>query len=315
MTKTRLTQKLLEETDIDEKHRLVCVAQKMFPTDVSSLLMEWNLKTHKFYPQPVRDKIFCVLCCHASFDARHTLGKLPDVLLYHIFEFMTHPSELQVVHDTCCTFQEHDVKLWDLCKFSTEYILNRLLSMELHAQNCVYSYANFVNVVQEPPPIACFDKFISDKCSFNITHEISEIRCASFTEGAKGFQIIVNFTPIEAEEPKTRSFWKHDRTGKVIWVDDTTMYFSDGYKKRDEIYPEALRLKGFYSSSIYEWRISCRRMYNIAEKRCKRMQKQYFIATENAMNCWNNSTHRVLRVQPMELLPRGLIGLLVFAIS
>lgn len=312
-----LTRMVVEASSTDDRDlhvRLLNAVKCLYPQEVIGLISRWSPDTHMFYPLPFKDRIKTLLLCHNSWEARNTLGLLPEVLLYEIFEHVATSSSVHDAKAAANAFIEHDLRLTDLSKYQTDQILNRLLGMEISVQKTVMSFTSFFAYPKETPPVSCFFNYVKERAGHSLRCEVTEVRHASFSEGAKGVQIMVAHTPADIDAPPIGTkVWRHERSGRVMWIRHNTMVSTDGMTTHiDDPSDVHVRNRGFALTEYDDWVSNHKRARLHAQRRAKKLPKQYFIATENAMKCWEGSLHRILRVPPCIQFPKGMVGLLVF---
>lgn len=321
--KTRLTQMLSEtkstESDAPEhrEHQFrenLSAVKALYPQDVCSIILPWSTTNHRFYPLPFQDKVFSLLLCYSAWETRHSLGVLPEVLLHVIIEHMSIPATVEEGTLAATRFEQHNLKLDELSKAQTDQVLNRLLGMEIGVQETITNFTSIFTCPKKSPPGSCFMNYIREKAGNCIKCEIADIRFATFSEGATGVQILMSYSPSETEAPpRNARLWKHERSGRVAYLKNHEFISSDGtHIFMQDASDQCIRNKGYTLVESHEWDISQRRHSVHVKRKCRKLPKQYYLATENAMNCWESSMHRILRLPPCIQFPKGLIGLLVF---
>jgi len=226
---------------------------------------------------------------------------------------MACPASLQESVTAASAFDDYSIKLSELSSIQNDTILNRLLGMSLEVQHTIFSYTTFLSGVKKTPNVSCFFNFIRNRAGPSVICDMDDVRTAKFSEGAEGVQIIVSYSPYCAEFPENARIWKHSRSNHVVWIKDNTMISADGHKQIIEDTSDVcIANKGYIEATEVDWNRAVHRSMIWAKKRCRKLPKSYFIATNNAMNCWKDSLHRVLRIPPCIQFPKGLIGLLVY---
>tara|TARA_Y100000741_G_scaffold362686_1_gene348962 strand:- start:35147 stop:37840 length:2694 start_codon:yes stop_codon:yes gene_type:complete len=312
-TLTRLLSNTEECTEENIRDYLSAV-KTLYPQDTCSIFFTWTPETHKYYPQPFKDKILSLLLCQGAWETRNSLGILPEAIIHLIIEYMSRPSSLKDAAHTGNRFIEHKLKLEDLYKNTTEHILNKIMGMEISVQKCVTAYPSFLSYPTKQVKVSCFLRFIQEKAGQNIACEIEDIKLASFSEGATGVQVSVSHTPKEVQNPPYDTIlWKHQSSNRIVYVKNNQMFTSDGitYELQDTS-QTYLQSKGYTRAERREWEYYVKKHMMHCKKRCRKLAKNYYIATEKVMNCWEHSQHRVLRIPSCIHFPKGLIGLLVF---
>jgi len=312
-TLTKLLSNADEATEEQIRDYLSAV-KTLYPQDTCSIFFTWTPDTHKFYPQPLKDKVLTLLLCQNAWETRNTLGMLPDSIIQLIIEHMAQPSSLKESAHSGDRFIEHKLKLEDLYKNTTDGILNRIMGMEISVQQCVTAYPSFLSYPTKQVKVSCFLRFIHEKAGHSINCEIDDIKLASFSEGATGVQVSVTHTPKDVEDPPYDTvFWKHHTSNRIIYVKNHEMFTSEAIKyKLEDTSQTYLESKGYIRAERREWDYYVRKHMLHCRKKCRKLAKNYYIATDKVMNCWENSQHRVLRIPPCIHFPKGLIGLLVF---
>ena len=280
--KNKLTEYLLiDNTNDNPKSKRIYIecAKLLFPHDICSLFHVWNPNVHKIYPEPFKRKVFKLLCCHASWDCRKTLGMLPEVLVHKIIEIMSVPSKLQTVAEASRVFRTHDFKLHQLGQVVTEHIFNRMLGMELHIQESIFTYTQFATIPKQEVQVSCFMRYIRERTGSNINCEINEIRLASFSEGARGVQINISYSPREVHDPAAENIWYNEKNGRCVWVDEHKSYYSDGNVRKENTSTESLLMRGFKRSNLETWSFHTRKTYNHSLRKCRKMNTNFFLAT------------------------------------
>ena len=314
--KTTLT-KLLSNTEecTEENIRNYLSAVKvLYPQDISTIFFNWSTEKHRFYPQPFKDKVFSLLLCQNAWETRHTLGQLPEAITHLIIEYMSKPSSLQDASHAGNRFIEHKMKLDNLHTSTTDQILNKIMGMEIAVQKCVTAYPCFLTYPSKQVKVSCFFRFIQEKAGRNINCEIEDIKLASFSEGATGVQVCISHSPKQIEDPPYDTIlWRHQNSNRIVYVKNNEMYTSEGIRyKLEDTSHMYLESKGYVQAGRREWEYYMRRHMLQCKKKCRKLAKNYYIATDKVMNCWEHSQHRVLRIPSCIHFPKGLIGLLVF---
>lgn len=73
----------------------------------------------------------------------------------------------------------------------------------------------------------------------------------------------------------------------------------------------ALRTREFYPANRAEWKCAVERVRLSAHRRIRRLPTRFEMATRNAIQHWEASAKKVLRVPSTTRFPQGLIGLLM----
>tara|TARA_B100000945_G_scaffold268368_1_gene228832 strand:- start:300 stop:3002 length:2703 start_codon:yes stop_codon:yes gene_type:complete len=320
--KTKLTNMIVEaieseEASINEKQNYINAVKSLYPQDVSCIFNSWSHETHIYYPDPFKDRVFTLLLCQNAWETRSTLGILPEALIYYIIELMSYPATLEETNHASKSFTNHKIKLNDLSKTQTESVLNKLLGMEINVQKTIVNYTSFLAYPKKNIQVCCFMKFIKEKTGSSIDCSISDIRIASFSEGSTGIQVIMSYSPVQIENPPSNAqIWRNPKNNKIVWLKGNELISTDGNKFHvEEASNNFIANKGYIQVTYRYWEYGVRKNHILSKKKARKLPKSYFLATENAMNSWERSLHRVLRIPPSIQFPKGLIGLLVFFTS
>ena len=312
-----MTEDISENTTEDQvqyKINLLNASKCLFPQDTCPLYSKWSVFTHYLYPCAFKKSIFTLLLCYNSWETRLTLGILPEHVLHIIFEMLSEPGTLEMSSNAAQRFGEHGMKLDSMTKYQTDDILNKMLGMEISVQNIIISYTTFLAFPQKSSEVSCFIRFIKDRCGSSITSKICDIKLASFSEGAHGVQVVVSYEPNIIENPsEDSSIWIHERTLKVVWIKNNELISSDGstFHIDDPSY-NCMYSKGYKPTTYMIWINSVNRNKILINRKCRKLAKSFYIATDNVMQCWDSSLHKVLRIPSCIQFPKGLVGLLVF---
>tara|TARA_A100001015_G_scaffold321326_2_gene451486 strand:+ start:46 stop:2790 length:2745 start_codon:yes stop_codon:yes gene_type:complete len=296
------------------KTDLLNAARTLFPQDVESLFSSWTPETHCFYPVPFKDRILTFLLCYNAWETRNNLGNLPESIIHLIIEMIAQPCNISDAKISAERFEQHHIKLDNMANIQTDFILNRLLGMEINVQSAVMSYTKFLSYSHQPTQVSCFINYVQERAGSTIQCEIRDFQNASFSEGATGVRISVHYSPRNIESPSSNViFWRHGKSSRVVWINKNKMIGSDGMKAKIEDTSEAhMHNKGYVQTTPHEWRLSLERNFVLAKRRCRKLSTRFYLATENTMSCWDTSMHKVLRIPSCIQFPKGLVGLLVF---
>jgi hypothetical protein len=252
--------------------------------------------------------------CYNAWETRNTLGILPDSIILMIVEMIAEPCTVDAAKFAANRFEEHHLKLDNMSNVQTDLILNRLLGMEIFVQSAIMSYTNFLSYSPKQSQVSCFLNYVQERAGSTIQCEIREIIHASFSEGSTGVRVMINYSPRSIESPAHDVvFWRHEKSTRVVWVKGNNLIASDGtISKINDTSDAHMHNKGYVQTTHHEWRMSLEKNHFLAKRKCRKLSKQFYMATENAMKCWDSSMHKVLRIPSCIQLPKGLVGLLVF---
>ena len=322
--KTRLTTIMTQLSHIEDngtdastlpsKSDLLNAARTLYPQDVESLFSTWTPETHLFYPIPFKDRILTFLLCCNAWETRNTLGNLPESIIHLIIENIAQPCTIDDAKIAAERFEQHHIKLDNISNIQTDFILNRLLGMEIFVQSAIMSYTRFLSYPQQPTQVSCFLNYVQERAGSTIHCDIREFKIASFSEGATEYRITVHYSPRNVESPLTNvTFWRHGKSSRIVWIKQQQIIGSDGMRTKLQDTSDAYMYnKGYVQTTPHEWRMSLEKNYILAKRRCRKLSTQFYMATENAMRCWDSSMHKVLRIPSCIQFPKGLVGLLVF---
>ena len=80
----------------------------------------------------------------------------------------------------------------------------------------------------------------------------------------------------------------------------------------DDCSHDKMRQRGYYRVLRNDWLLLAQRHKLSCHKKSKRLPNRYYLATENALSCWDSSLRRVLRIPPNDFFQRGVVGLLIY---
>jgi hypothetical protein len=284
----------------------------LYPSDVASLIHEWNIDTHKYFPETFKERVVKFLCCCTAFETRKTLGLLPEVLVQKIVGMMALASSSKNVDETIVSLEKHNAPIERLYQMQSDQIFNKLLGMRLNVQNFMVDFMHMNSTSETQNKVLCFFNYVKDRAGTTVNYDMQEVVQANFASGAKGYRIVIKYTPMNIEDPPNDvKIYRHEKSGRMMWIYGKRMMFTDGSIHISDTSEEFIFSRGYTESCLMQWRVNARKTLLIAQKKVQKLHKVFFIATEHAMNNWEKSMQKVLRIPTSVYFPRGAIGLLI----
>ena len=111
----------------------------LIPQIISPVSHKWSPRNHTLFPAHTRRRVFTTLLCWSSLECKTTLGCLPKELLFVILSSACNGEDLERTNVLHGLVTAHQVKLEKFPTSSSEFILNRMMGMPVHAQYSLYN--------------------------------------------------------------------------------------------------------------------------------------------------------------------------------
>lgn len=313
--KDKLTSVLRASEQLPHRTDLVAAAHVLFPRDVTpALCPRWTPVVHGRFPRAFRDRVFALLLCARSWEARHTLGVLVPDLLHAIIERIARPVTAEEARTVALRCRQH--MLHDLAAQSMDNIFNRMFGMEVAVQRNLMAVAAMFAQPPRPPSSICFLKYVEDRNGSSARAVVAGVEPLRFDAVSRGVCIRVELElAVPETPPEGAAFWWHPRSKRVCWRDERSgeLHFAEPSVAAPAVAASSMemRAKGYAEATAANWEDARYKHEKLARRRMRKVPRFYKLVTEHAMRSWDSSLQRILRVPATPVCPKGLVGLLV----
>ena len=297
----------------DRRLSVISAALQLWPQDLMMLTNRWNIRNHRDFPAAFKSQVVTLLLCAQAWETRNTLGLLDQDMLLRIIELISCPVTCERAKIVASRFRDHSLN--DITSVPIDAVLNRMLGMEFDVQYDVLAIADAVVQPSRPVPTACLLRYAMERAGTAIHAKIADMTRVSFEGKTSGVCATVEYHVLMPEQPTENvEFWCHLKSGRACWIDSARqrLVFSDRREvQANALDPTAMRGRGYFRCDNAAWNRAVANHEHIATRRVRKLSKHFYLATQHAMQAWDMSAHRILRVPPTDSFPRGVIGLLM----
>ena len=307
--KTRVTHMLRRHRELgDVKASIVASGLRLYPNDTTMLVERWNIGNHRLFPYAFKEQVMSLLLCSRAFATSRTLGILSKDVLFYIIEWLACPITLDRAKVAAETLRASGLE--DLPAMTMDHILNRVLGVEMAIQDDVFRVADALVHPERKARSADLLQYATERAGSCVSASIKDIALRRF-DAIDGIRVEVVYDVHKAREaPSAAHFLRHASGNRLAWFHAGRLVFNDGAEMRldDET---QMRARDFYPSNRAEWNQAVERVHIAARHRVRRLPTCFDLATRDALQLWETSSKRILRVPPTDHFPQGVIGLLV----
>jgi coenzyme F420-reducing hydrogenase delta subunit len=274
------------------------LSRDFFPQLYYPVVEIWSPENHYLYGPAFKKRTLTLLMC--SKVTPNTLGMLPGPVLLLIIEFM---ADVQGLSSLAEIARWTHIPYYKFSSSSSETIMNDALSMPISVQHSFLNLLNSsVHNVKTPNTVKTINQYACELAgSKYIETIVTNVETTEYKYASH--KIRVKYVCIPKIEPPTNAEYWQSNNGRLVWTNSSGECYSlDG---GNCLFDE----HNFQSCSISKWERACERQVMRLQTICNQTPTQFYLATNNALPCWNVSLKRVVRFEDRNGI--NMVGLLV----
>jgi hypothetical protein len=308
--KTRVAHMLKHPEELGNmRPTVIASGLRLYPNDTTMLVSRWNIENHRFFPVAFKKQVMVLLMCAQAFETSTTLGLLSKDLLYYIIEWAACPITMERAKVVATTLFASGLD--DFPSMTMDHILNRVLGVELSIQDDLFRLTDALVHPQCKIQSADILRYATERAGACVLASIKDIKYCRINNSTNGVRVHIHYAVQSPREPPADArFLRHISGNRLAWFQKGLVVFSDGGEMHLEDETQ-MRTREFYPSNRTEWKCAVERVRLSAHRRIRRLPTCFEMATRNAIQHWETSAKKVLRVPSTTQFPQGLVGLLM----